>query len=77
MLRHLVSVINKMTERGVMSDLVRTGGYLEFPRIFVVSQPAPARALDSHSGGAQFGLHGIKATKVSGTKFGQGSGGFP
>ena len=58
------------------SHLVRTGGYLKFAGVFVVSEPAPPRALDSHSGGAQFGLHGIKATKVSGDKFGQGSSGF-
>ena len=42
MMRQFVSVINKMTERGVMSDLVRTGGYLEFPRVFVISEPTPA-----------------------------------
>ena len=58
------------------SHLVRTGGKLQFPRVFVISQPTPARALDSHSGGAQFGLHGLEATKVSGDKFGQGSSGL-
>ena len=42
MLKQLVSVINKMTERGVMSDLVRTGGYLELARVFVISEPTPA-----------------------------------
>ena len=42
MLKQLVSVINKMTERGVMSDLVGTGGYLELARVFVISEPTPA-----------------------------------
>ena len=42
MFRQLVSVINKMTERGLMSDLVGTGGYLELARVFIISEPTPA-----------------------------------